>query len=256
MQAGRFPAEVSNAMVRAELSRFDDVQAPFVLDAENLNALHALLSEIGQPIEYQVNCRDGATRNMDIERLRQYDNLPATAIQSIRVWAYNASNGASLMLKMANARPFSGSPVNIMLDGKEPWVVEMNTKLRDRLLHMRPAYARLALMPWWGAFAAYSALVALVLFMLIKWSVIEIVWGKQNQPLTQADIALMLGALVFSVALAFALNYLQSILFPSGVFALGHGVKRQAVMTFWRVGVVAALLVGIIGSMTATLMLR
>jgi hypothetical protein len=208
----------------------------------DVEALHRLLKDFGEEIEYTITCKDGISRKFtDVKKLRAFQNARNNRIVSFSAWVSSPEprRHAYLFLDSHWTRN-----VNLNIEGSLEMTTKLNEGLSAWLDGMRPWY-------WWlarGNPFTFSILILLICswFFFAGWRGHRL--GSALRPL-QLGSFLIAGLVAGSCFWLAAMGLMKG--FPAGVFATGQGKRRHEVHDRLRWLAVIGFPVSIIASVIA-----
>jgi hypothetical protein len=212
----------------------------FAVDSDSLRKLDAILRQAQGEVVYRLTCSDGSTIEYpDLEQVLAFPNSPRRAITAMDVRA-GWTGHAGCELKLKNRRILES--VSYSVSGDERLVYDLSDKLDDWISQATEWYTFFSF-PFTGAVFGLIGLAALTSVMTPL---------EQRFPhLKPLMDTLSIGLLVLLVSALVAIP-----LFPVGSFLIGAGVKRYNNLRFIRYGIIATLILGVLGSIIATLIMR
>jgi hypothetical protein len=227
-----------NKNMSIEVSRIDHREWVFVLTEDDLSKLHQVIKNYADSIEYEIECSDGLARKLtDIKKLYEYENPPDQEIKSLTIRASAQDHSLFMNIEFRNSEY---NNVHIYLIGSEKAVTKINRAIEERLIGMRPWYARFATID----FSSMALAVAPVLVVIVALILILL---TNNKPSSDFDPKPFAVATIFFMAFMAAiiaggwiLDHLRRHLFPKAVFAIGQGAKRHAHKEWLRRTIITA----------------
>ena len=195
------------------------------------------------------HCADGVQRDFpNPTRLIEYDNLRSRELIRLSISARSEDWKTSAAVTFA---PKATESVSLSVTAPDDeLVLRVRSEILSLCTELRPWYSRIATLNF----------VAAVLLLVVSVNIgagiglIPITSGSEsNSAESQRAIARAWAIAVALVAAAFALNWLRDRLFPSGVFAIGHGMERYRTQDTIRWVVVIGLGISILGSALVSL---
>ncbi len=220
----------------------DSTFGAFVLTADKVRELDALLKRTLNKITYRVRTKDGITDEFTLEALVQYPNLQESAITKIEVKAWSADDPmtrVSMTFGYGDAW-FDVSILTIVFGSREH-IAEMRQSLTNFNQTLRPAWA------WLTDERFRIGPVIVVAILLLVFVFVTITYRFTWQ----------VNAIVLSVfAWLSTLSRFYLYIFPPATFAIGDGIRRSEHLGKWRAVVVVSLGIGIVASIVAALLLK
>jgi hypothetical protein len=229
-----------------DASRKGSLGAAFVMHDTDIEALHRLLKDFGEEIEYTIKCKDGMSLEFtDVKKLRAFENPRNKRIVVFSAWVTSREPRRHAHLSLDSHWTHN---VYLDIEGSQHMTTKLNEGLSTWLDGMRPWY-------WWlarGNPITFSILILLVcsLFFLESW----LAWSGL-QPLkpglflfsTFVTVSLVMGGCFWLAAMGLMKG------FPADVFATGQGKRRHDVYDRLRWLAVIGFPVSIIASLIAAI---
>lgn len=207
----------------------------FVVDAEQLKQLNAILSEIGHGVEYSVKFSDGSTVQYELGEVLNQPNSTRRAITAISANVEGRGVSANVTLR-ENPVP----PVEYMLSGPQNRVIYFADKLDD----WTATTAR-----WYSIFFSSASLQLLPLISALAFPFVVASGLRHCFPTITWLPAAGLLAMIAGESCGFKL-------FPRGTFAIGDGLKRSKRLASFAGTYAAAFVLSFIGGILANLITR
>jgi hypothetical protein len=208
-----------------EASRIDHREWVFVLTQDDLSKLHKVITNYVDFIEYEIECSDGLARKLtDIKKLYDYENPPDREIKSLTIEARTQDYSLSMTIEFNNSEYHN---VHIYLRGSEKDVTKINRAIEERLIGMRPWYARFATIDF---FSSSMTLVTWALVLLTLMGLFGLLMLMDNKPSSDFDSKAFVVTIITLAAIiggGWILNHLRCRFFPKAVFAIGQGARRH-----------------------------
>jgi hypothetical protein len=223
-----------------DASRKGHLGTAFVMRDADLEALHRLLKDFGEEIEYTITCKDGISLKFpDVKKLQAYENPRNKRIVAFSAWVTNREPLRHAYLSLDSHWTQN---VYLHIEGSQHMTTKLNEALSTWLDGMRPWYWCLAR----GNPFTFSILILLTFFAYFVEFKLAYRWGAQHAKYGW----LLILVLVFGCCCWLAAMGLMKG-FPTGVFATGQGKQRHEVSDWLRGVAVIGFPVGIIGSIIA-----
>lgn len=235
-----------------KLNRSEFLTQAFVMtgkDLENLLqrvAKHLPIARIDAP------CGDGLTRSFETPaEFLGYDNPEGREIRELKVRARDEGFN-SLSVSFSNNRSRN---IFINLEAAETIATDLNETLNDHIRAMRPWFAWIARMDWYGAIVVSFFLIYTVVITVLIYQAGTINLGKLPN---NVDVHRLFQGCAWGMLPAIfgiLLNLVRNRAFPMGTFAVGHGERRHARLEIIRTLFVGGFFVSLIASLIVALAL-
>lgn len=224
-----------------EASKTRTLDIAFVVDAEHLRRLAVILTETSDKLEYTVTYSDGTNVHYgDIEDIIGQSNSNERSIVSlIAGTADERFKSAFVNLKK------DGSPsLEYTVHGSQRDVIYCANQLDDWVASVRQWYS-LFISSKNGSPASLALGVACIILPIYAWDWISRLYSGFGKDGSYQWIALP-ALILMGVAEYYILR-----LFPRGIFAVGHGMKRCQFNIYVRTTVIAGLVLSVIAGVIA-----
>jgi hypothetical protein len=231
------------SMTRRVASIHEYLFSAFVLDPQDLRAIHDAVSDFVDAFSYTMVCKDKISRSaQDWKVVASYENAYEQQLVSLKLQAV----GERYVSLTFGDSEDSATNITIWVSGPEDALEKLVTAIRRRLTRMRPWYSTL------GRINNLTSFLLVWALLLVYASVMVLSGRGHESPLPGvpgrfgADLVL-----IIAMSIAVIVAFIRRRLFPHTVFALGQGAKRHR----WRTSVhtvVVTLLLGILGSRIAS----
>jgi hypothetical protein len=204
----------------------EELDNAFVLRAEVLSQIWALLAEKVGPVLADIYCSDRITRDyVTSEALLKYENPPGRSIQRLDLYARRADKSFYARISLRGERK---PLVRIEADGEEQGV----TNLRDTLLDIFAGTK-----PWYSSVSHSDGISSAIAFFTVFGTSVMLLFLLFGRTVEGQSTTVLVGSLpllvasivaivVVSLGSAYAMPKLVNRWFPRAVFAIGQGKAR------------------------------
>lgn len=221
---------------------------PFVLTADEIKKIVKHFAHADKII-FKVTCNDKATREFaSVAELLNFENVPGKEIKSLGINVFSGYRVVTL-INFA-ARSFYNVKINV--EGEEANVSKTIEYFQERLHAIKP----------WYSFMHRSTKVSYIIDVLIQLILLAPLF-KIFYPLIYAGLGnnflnylliFMPGLIVINMLTLWIWGKIKDYAFPSGVFAIGQGMKRHIDKENIRNTVIIGSLVSLVTSIVVTIM--
>ncbi|MCO4053050.1 MAG: hypothetical protein HEQ16_03130 [Bosea sp.] len=220
----------------------------FKLDGGGIDRIVSIFSqyERGYNIKFKLSDKSVVSTD-DVNVLKKFPNINERRIQEVSFKADFALNKPSIEITFSYAEG-AGARINYDLSGDDKDVLHISSEFETLISSLKLIYSPLVVRNNY-AIGAEFVLKGLLFTLMVSLSLIIIFYKDNIPPSAPIHKALNLIWYIF-VSSLFYMPILR-FLFPPTCFAIGQGVNRYEAKTFWRITVLLALVIGVVGSLVA-----
>lgn len=233
------PSKTSKSIIR---------YVAFKLDGGGIDRIVNIFTHYERVLNIKFQLSDKSVINTDdVNVLKNFANINERRINSVRFKTEFASNKPSIEI-VFSAEIDNGAQIYYDISGDDKEVLHISNEIETIISSLKPVYSGLVVRNNY-AIGVEGALKICIFIFIVSITLI-ILFSKENIPPAAPIHKVSVWVWYIFVASMIYMPILR-FLFPPTCFAIGQGINRYEAKKFWRITVLLALAIGVIGSLAA-----